>query len=199
MAIAALVDEGLPRTPSPGLSDAVGKGSLVPSEGAEQAQLVAATASELEKSLEGIEGMVSARVHISARPRSTDDWNTGASVPRASASVLVQHRGATPPISADAIARLVAGSVVGLLPTDVAVIMVSRPSPPLLPSGGLGHVGPIAVARTSVRRLQIALVGMVVLIAGLAGATMVLYSRLVRARSELLAAMNDDRPAGRPR
>ena len=44
--------------------DAVGKGSLVPSEAAEHAQLVAAIAGELERSLEGIDGVLTARVHL---------------------------------------------------------------------------------------------------------------------------------------
>jgi hypothetical protein len=102
--------------------------------------------------------------------------------------VLLEHRGSTPPVSADSVQRLVAGGVAGLLPTDVTVVMISRPAPASPPGGELGHVGPIAVARTSVRQLQGALVALVGLVAVLAAATLVLYSRLSRARADLSRA-----------
>ncbi len=80
-----------------------------------------------------------------------------------------------------------------MVPADVTVVMVSRPAPPTSPGDGLGHVGPIAVARTSLRELQGALVALVGLVAVLAAATLLLYSRLARARAELGA-----RPAAKP-
>jgi hypothetical protein len=80
--------------------------------------------------------------------------------------------------------RLVAGGVAGLLPTDVTVVLVSRPAPPTTSSAELGHVGPIAVARRSVRELQGALVVLVGLVAILAACTLVLYARLARLRSD---------------
>jgi len=75
--------------------------------------------------------------------------------------------------------------VPGLLPTDVTVVMVSRAAPARPPENGLGHVGPIAVARTSLRLLQGALVALVALVAFLAAVTLALHARLSRARSEL--------------
>jgi type III secretion protein J len=175
-------DEELPRPAPPGVLDAVGKGALVPSETAEHAQLVAGIAGDLERSLEGIDGVLSARIHLNV-PAPSPLRDTAP--PRGSASVLVAHRGSTPPISADSVQRLVAGGVAGLLPTDVAVIMVSRATPARPSESGLGHVGPIAVARTSLRLLQGALVALVALVAVLAGATLVLHARLSRARGEL--------------
>jgi len=195
-ALEALADEGLPHASAPGILDAVGKGSLVASEATEQAQLVAAIAGELERSIEGVEGVVSARVHISEPAPSLDRTATG---PRACASVLLQHRGSTPPLGADAVQRLVAGGVAGMIPSDVAVVMIPRPAPPLGTAGTLGHVGPIAVARTSLRSLQAALVVLVAILAGLAAATLTLYSRLTRARSELAALAASDRPPARSR
>jgi type III secretion protein J len=193
-ALSALADEGLPRSVAPGILDAVGKGSLVPSEATERAQLVAAIAGELERSIEGVVGVVSARVHISEPPPTLA---RAADPVRGCASVLLQHRGSTPPLSADAVQRIVAGGVAGMLPGDVAVVMIQRSAPPLGAVGGLGHVGPIAVARTSLRNLQAALVVLVALIAGLAAATLALYARLARARAELTALTNLDRPAAR--
>ncbi len=182
-ALAVMREEDLPRRDPPGVIDAIGKGSLVPSEAAEHAQLVAGTAGELERSLQGIDGVLTARVHLNLpAPSPLRD----ATPTRGSAAVLIEHRGATPPVSADAIQRLVAGGVADLLPGDVVVVMVSRPAAPGLDGAeGLAHVGPIAVTRASMRQLQAALVGLVAVVAALAMATLALYSRLARARAEL--------------
>jgi type III secretion protein J len=188
-ALAVMRDEELPRVPPPGVLDAVAKGALVPSEAAEHAQLVAGIAGDLERSLEGIDGVLSARVHLNVpSPSPLRD----APLPHGSASVLLEHRGSTPPVSADAVQRLVAGGVGGLVPSDVAVVMVSRTAPAAAGPGDLGHVGPIAVARTSLRSLQAGLVLLVALVAILATATLVLYARLARLRVEQAA-----RPPGR--
>jgi type III secretion protein J len=182
-ALSTMRDEELPRAAPAGVLEAVGKGSLVPSEAAEHAQLVAGIAGDLERSLEGIDGVLRARVHLNVPSPSP---LREAAPPHGSASVLVAHRGSTPPISADSVQRLVAGGVAGLLPTDVAVVMVSRAAPARPAADtSLGHVGPIAVARTSLRLLQGALVALVALVAILAGATLVLNARLSRARGEL--------------
>jgi type III secretion protein J len=180
-ALAVLRDEELPRSSPPGVLDAVGKGSLVPSEAAEHAQLIAGMAGDLQRSLEGIDGVLSARVHLNVPAASP---LRDVSPPHGSASVLLEHRGSTPPISADSVQRVVAGGVEGLLPTDVAVVMVSRPAPALDAGGELGHVGPIAVARASMQKLQAALIGLVAIVALLAAATLVLYARLSRLRIE---------------
>ena len=63
-ALAVMREEELPRTMPAGVLDAVGKGSLVPSEAAEHAQLVAGMAGDLARTLEGIDGVLSARVHL---------------------------------------------------------------------------------------------------------------------------------------
>jgi type III secretion protein J len=180
-ALSVLRDEELPRDTPAGVLDAVGKGSLVPSEAAEHAQLIAGLAGDLQRSLERVDGVLSARVHLSVPAPSPLHDRTP---PRGSASVLLEHRGSTPPLSVDSVQRLVAGGVAGLFATDVAVVMVSRPAPPIATVGELGHVGPIAVARASMRKLQAALVALVAIVALLAGATLVLYGRLTRFRAE---------------
>jgi len=103
--------------------------------------------------------------------------------PRGTAAVLLEHRGATPPLSSDSVQRLIAGGVAGLLPTDVVVVMLPRAAPPTSGGASLTHVGPIAVARASVRGLQAALGVLIALVAVLAGATLVLYSRLAQVRA----------------
>jgi type III secretion protein J len=191
-ALSALRDEELPRSPVPGVLDSVGKGSLVPSEAAEHAQLVAGLAGDLERSLEGVDGILSARVHLNVPPPNP---LRDIAPPHGSASVLLEHRGSTPPLSADSVQRLVAGGVAGLLPTDVTVVLVSRAAPPAASASELGHIGPIAVARTSMRQLQAAFVALVAVVAILAGVTLVLYARLARLRDEAASLQKPREPS----
>jgi type III secretion protein J len=179
-ALAVLRDEELPRAHPQGVLDALGKGALVPSEAAEHAQLIAGIAGELERSLQGVDGVLSARVHLNVPAPSPLREMVP---PHGSASVLLAHRGATPPLSADSVQRLVAGGVPGLLPADVAVVMVSRPAPPMAAGSDLGHVGPIAVTRSSMRKLQGALVFLVAIVATLSAVVLTLYARLTRLRA----------------
>lgn len=184
-ALGTMRDEELPRAKSPGVLDAMGKGSLVPSEAAEHAQFVAGLAGDLQRTLESIDGVLGARVHLNvpeAEPFARDAMR-----PRPSASVLLEHRGSTPPISVDSVQRLVAGGVEGLFPNDVTVILISRPAPAAPGASALAHVGPIAVARASMRALQGALVGLIGLVAILAALTIFLYTRAARLRAELQA------------
>ena len=96
-ALAVLRDEGLPRRASNGaIADSLNRGSLVPSEAAEHAELVAATAAELERSLQSIDGVLVARVHLSVPEASP---LRDLAPPRGTASVLVEHRGDHPPPS----------------------------------------------------------------------------------------------------
>jgi type III secretion protein J len=191
-AIAVLRDEELPRDAHAGMLEALSKGALVPSEAVEHAQLVAGMGGEIERSLEGVDGVLSARVHLSVPMASP---LRELATPRSSASVLLEHRGATPPLSADSVQRLVAGAIAGMIPAEVTVVMVSRGAPPLPFGSQLGHVGPIAVARASMRQLQAALVALVAIVALLAGATLVLSTRLSRLRAELGARPEPKRPA----
>jgi type III secretion protein J len=186
-ALVAMKDDALPRSPSTGAEPS--KGALVPSEAAERAQMLSATAERLRSSLESIEGVLEARVHL-AEPDESGGLLRDNAPPfvRGSASVLFAYRGATPPISADAVQRLVAGAVAGLAATDVSVVMVPVTAP-ATPSGGvLGHVGPIAVARSSIPRLQAALAALASVSAVLAAAVLLLMTRLARMRAEAAVA-----------
>jgi type III secretion protein J len=80
--------------------------------------------------------------------------------------------------------RLVAGGVGGLVPADVAVVALSRPSPANGAGTQLAHVGPLAVARGSMRPLQLALAGLILVAALFATMTIVFYSKLTRLRAE---------------
>ena len=187
-ALVTLRREQLPRQQPKGVLEAMGKGALVPSEVLEHAQLVAGLAGDLQKSLEAVDGILVARVHLNLPTR--DPFRE---VPKAqsSASVLVEHKGATPPLTSDSIQRIVAGGVPGLLATDVAVVMIARASSANTGGGQFAHVGPIAVARSSQRWLQIALATLVLLVGGLAATTLFAWSKVARLRFDVIREKSD--------
>jgi type III secretion protein J len=180
-ALATMADEELPRTKPRGVLDAADRGQLVPSQAAEHAQIVAGLAGDLERTLGDAPGVLSARVHLNVPAR--DPLRDGPPA-KATASVLVEHRGATPPIAPESIQRLVAGGAPGLAAADVTVVFVPHPTRPPASRLDLGHVGPIAVARGSVSTLRAALAALTVLVLALAGATLGLYAKLARLRRE---------------
>lgn len=180
-ALSAMADEQLPRPKPRGVLDVEGRGSLVPSPAAEHAQLVAGLGGELERSLAHLDGVLSARVHLNLPPR--DDFRDGPPA-KSTASVLLEHRGPTPPLAVDAVQRLVAGGVPGLDPANVDVVMVARPGKPADARPMLAHVGPIAVAPGSVNTLRVAFAGLALFVLALASLALALYAKLVRTRRE---------------
>jgi type III secretion protein J len=123
--------------------------------------------------------MLSARVHVSI-PQ-VDPLREGPRV-KATASVLLQHRGATPPIDVHEVKRIVAGAAPGLAPDDVAVVMVPRP-PGAAADRALSRLGPITATRSSVSLLRMVTAGIVIVDLALVGAVLVLWSRLRRLRA----------------
>lgn len=173
-ALVAMRSEDLPRPHTMGVLDALDKSALVPSPAQEHAQIVAGLAGNLGRSLEGIDGVLSARVHLNiATP---EPLRLGPS-PKTTASVLLEHRGATPPLTEGAVQRLVAGGIPNLALTDVAVVFVSRMPAPSV-GADLRHVGPITVTRGSMRLLQIGLAGLVVVVGALGALVLVLLARV---------------------
>jgi len=182
-ALALLAEEGLPPRQSPGILEALGKGSVVPSRAAEHARVVTGTGDELERSLRGLEGVLSARVHLGVPAH--DPLSLEEKEPPATASVLIRHRGATPPLAAGDVQRLVAGAIAGLLPEHVSVVML--PAPPRARSAEqrLARLGPLTVAKSSLFGLRV-MVGLAVLLnAALLACVLGLWSRLRRAEQQL--------------
>ncbi len=146
-AIAVLSGEEIPRLRPTAAKDA----PFVASPEADRAARVGQTAQAIERSLASVDGVMDARVHLDV-PQI--DPLTSALAPdakgaRATASVLVRHRGATPPIGVEEIRRLVAGAVSGLAAEGVAVVTVSVPLPTSSADRQLAWVGPIGVSRGS--------------------------------------------------
>jgi type III secretion protein J len=118
-----LADRELPRPRAPGFADVFGKGSLVPTPTEEHAMYLHALAGELSRSVEAIDGVVEARVHLGLPQE--DPLRPGERG-RPRAAVLLKCRpAACEPIHAlePGIRALVAGAADGLDPASVSVVI----------------------------------------------------------------------------
>jgi type III secretion protein J len=193
-AASVLEHASLPSHENPGVLQSLGSGSMVPSRLAEHARLLSGISGELEATLQAVDGVVSARVHLAAAEQGPLD----APAPtRPSASVLIRHRGASLPLAASDVQRLVAGAVSGLAPSDVSV--VSTPAPPATRAiaSELRRFGPIAVTRASLSPLRAVAAGAVLLNLALLSAVLVLWSKLKRAEDALGQARAEGGPSAR--
>ena len=151
-ALSVMAREELPRRSAPGLSESLSQGSFIPSRSDERARLLVGTATELERSLLGVEGVISARVHL-AVPAS-DPLEPAAPVQVPTASVLIKHGGAAPPISAHDVSQLVAGAVQGLAPERVTVLLKAVAEPVERTGTELVRLGPLTTTRSSLPYLR---------------------------------------------
>lgn len=178
-ALGVLRDESLPRPKPKGVLDALGGGSLVPSRAAEHAQFLAGLSGDLESTLRGIDGVLMARVHLHVPE---PDPLRATPTDHATASVLLEHRGATPPMTTEAVQRLISGGVSGLAVDQVAVVQLARPARAQNQEQRLHHIGPLAVSKGSLRPLQLAFAGLIVLIMVQTALILGLFSRVSRLR-----------------
>jgi type III secretion system YscJ/HrcJ family lipoprotein len=190
-ALGVLSQEGLPPREAPGVLDALGRGTMVPSRLTEQAKLVAGTSGELERTLRAVDGVVSVRVHLAVPPR--DPLALEEKKPEASASVLIRHRGVAPPLALAEIQRLVAGAVPGLAPSEVSVVLTPTPARTRLAERELARFGPITVTRASMTPLRVVLGVAVLLNAVLVGFSIALWSRMRRLEAELVGAKEEEK------
>jgi type III secretion protein J len=133
-----LSERELPRPRAGGFGEVFGKGSMVPTPTEEHALYLHALAGELSRSVEAIDGVVEARVHLGL-PQA-DPLRSGERPPPR-AAVLVKCR----PLSCDGVRALeggirliVAGAADGLVPGAVSVVIApaagSRTAPAQPPS-----------------------------------------------------------------
>jgi type III secretion protein J len=176
-AVSALAENNLPRAQSPGLLDALDSHALVPSRTAEHTKLLAGSSGELERTLAGVPGVVSARVHLAV---TEPDVLSDAERAPPSASVLLQYRGERTPIASGDVQRLVAGAVPGLLPERVAVVESALAAP--TPTPELVRLGPFATTRGSAKKLKLLLGSAALLNVLLVAALWVLWSRIREGR-----------------
>ncbi len=128
-----LAERELPRPRTQGIAEVFGKGSMVPSNVEERALYHHALAGELSRSVQAIDGVVDARVHL-ALPAPDPLRPEAPRTPRA--AVLVKCRPearAQVEALAPGIRALVAGAAEGLDPAAVSVVIAeaasSRPPP----------------------------------------------------------------------
>jgi len=181
-AASVLSQEALPSSDNPGVLQSLGTGSMVPSRLAEHARLLSGIASELEQSLQSVDGVISARVHLAAPESSPFEEQAPA---KPSASVLLRHRGAAPPLATSDVQRLVAGAVPGLSPGDVSVVDAPAPATGRPAERDLRRVGPITVTRASLSPLRFVAAGAVLLNLLLLAAVLLLWSKLRRTEDAL--------------
>jgi type III secretion protein J len=117
---------GLPRAEHPGFSELMKKDSLVSSPNAERAKMLYAMGNELSKSLQDIDGVISARVHLVVPEK--DPFKEK---PRpSSASVLIKHSAELKPAELEQpIRNFISRSAEGLTAETVSVTFVPARMP----------------------------------------------------------------------
>lgn len=171
-ALTLLAARGLPRREEPGVAETYGEPSLVPTPTEERARYLAALGGEIARSLERVEGVVDARVHVALPDTSSLPLDAAPPAPRASVLLSTTSRARITDVD---VSRLVAGSIEGIEPGAIAVVRV-RVSEPAVRSA-LATVGPFRVAASSAAPLRVALVVALALHAALAAALFVFVRR----------------------
>lgn len=168
---------GLPRDRRRGFSETYGQPSLIPTPSEERARYLDATAGEIERTLETVDGVVSARVHLvleESDPLAVDAKQKST----ARAAVLIKARSGPTPISGLDVQKLVAGSVAGLDPAAVGVVVTPAADPGEAAAAALAPLGPIRITPGTRPLLLGALAAVLVLLALLAALLLVTARRL---------------------
>jgi type III secretion protein J len=175
---------GLPRPAPRGFAQTYGQPSLIPTPSEERARFLDALAGELERTLESVDGVVSARVHLAleeAEPLAVD----GRPPKPARAAVLLKARPGRPPLDEDDVRALVSGSVANLDPAAVAVVLTTAPAtgapPPLAP------LGPLRVT-PGTRPLLLTFVALALALLTLLAALLLITARRLSARETATGA-----------
>jgi type III secretion protein J len=172
-----LREHQLPRRSLDGLGEVFGKPTLVPTATQEQALMRHALAGEIARSLESIEGVREARVHVVIPTRNPLDDGRKLDPPRAS---VLLRTWAKASITETEVKALVSGSIDRLDPADVRVVVnraLSSGEKLATPPLELASVGPFSVAADSRNALLATLVAAVVLCFGLGLAVILLLRR----------------------
>ncbi|RLB53201.1 MAG: secretion protein [Deltaproteobacteria bacterium] len=188
-ALSVLRSANLPREEAPGLAEIFGEPALIPTATEERARWVAAQSGELARSVEAMDGVLDARVHLAlpmGRDRAFDEER-----PPPRASVLVRKT-PTSAMREEAVRALIAGAIPDLAAESIAVVSVEV-APATTRQASLVHIGPIAVTQGSAPILKAVFGGAFTLSALLALALLFTWVRLRRPRIETESA--DAEPA----
>jgi type III secretion protein J len=169
---------GLPRGRRTGFAEVYAQPSLVPTATEERARYVEALSGEIERTLEVVDGVVSARVHLvlaEADPLAVD----GKPRTPAQAAVLLKTSAGKPVLPESDVQKLVAGSVSGLLPASVAVVVTAAPEG--APSGStLTPLGPLRLSPGS-RPLLLVTLGIALAVLGVLALLLLFTARRLAA------------------
>ncbi|PKN47864.1 MAG: hypothetical protein CVU59_01300 [Deltaproteobacteria bacterium HGW-Deltaproteobacteria-17] len=191
-AVSVLSARDVVRPRPEGLSALSRGGSILPSFEEQRIRYYVALTAELERTLEALTGVQRARVHL-ALPGSQGQFMTGPEkfVPTR-ASVMLKVRDKEFDLQAGEIQALVAGALVDMPRSEVAVVIqpvITAPAPEL----GLTWVGPVLVSSGWVW----ALIAALVLHLGVVAAALVLWVRRRRKRMQYaLDASGTRNPTG---
>jgi type III secretion protein J len=168
---------GLPHDRRRGLAETYGQPSLIPTPSEERARYLDALAGEVERTLESADGVIDARVHLVLEE--SDPLAPGAK-PRtpARAAVLLKLRPGRAALTEADVQKLVSGSVAGLEPATIAVVMTVAADPVEAGSTALAAVGPLRVTPGTRPLLLAALIGAGLVLAALAGLLLMTSRRL---------------------
>jgi type III secretion protein J len=175
----AMKEAGLPRRAAQGFDGLYPSGGLIPAPDEARVRLQAATAGELERSLQSLEGVLDARVHLVLPEVGRPGLGKG-TAQTARASVLLRVRGSNAGLSERA-AALVSGAVQGMASQSVTVI-VDRAAPDEVHTPELASLGPFRVAPASIGPLRGLLGGLLIAVLGLGGLAIALIIRIRRLR-----------------
>jgi type III secretion protein J len=183
-ALEVLRASGLPRGHRSGFAEVYAQPSLVPTATEERARYVEALSGEIQRTLESVDGVVAARVHLVLAEVDPLAANDRPRIP-AQAAVLLKARPGLPPIKESDVQKLVAGSVPGLAAASVAVVILPGAAQPARDPFPYSDLGPFRVAASS-RPVAIAAVAVVLSVLALL-AILLLYvaRRLATAQREL--------------
>jgi type III secretion protein J len=170
---------GLPRDRRHGFAEVYGQPSLIPTPSEERARYLEALGGEIERTLETADGVVSARVHLVLEENDPLAVDPKPRTP-ARAAVLLKIRGARAPLPEGDVQRLVAGSVPGLDPAAVAVVVTPAPETAETADASLAALGPLRIASGS-RPLLIAAIVVGLALLALMAALLLLTARRLAA------------------
>ena len=174
-----LRQNNLPRPHRRGLGETFGDVGLVPTVTQEQALMRHALAGELERSLESIDGVVQARVHVVLPEKRAPFASASAKTTTARAAVLLVTRNPAP-IKEEAVRQLVSGSV-DQLDSDRVNVVITQTQQAMIAGAtdmaNLSVVGPFRVARSSRGALLATLIIATLVLMVLIMATVVLYRK----------------------
>lgn len=164
-----LQELGLPKPKRPGIVDVFGEPGMLPTTTQEQALLTQALMGEIAQTIERIDGIQEARVHLvlPEKHRFGSAETSNSTSPKASVLIKAHNQYG---ITEEQIQKLVAGGIAGLTPHNVTVI-VSRSSSSVSaakPTQSLVKLGPFWVASQSKTGLWISVTVLLLLVVGLA-------------------------------